>query len=178
MNNPISEKSIKRAKIILEKIGYVTARIKERDQARLQLHNHLEKLSETSNEKKINRLKLLMENVFNKEANLVKSNFYESEKVKELKEVIRKLTADHRKALDSLEYMKIHNKEYLKLKKIQEKRENILEKKMAVKMNSKIKDKLDVLENKYFEYKTSGKLPESKLKDLKIRIEKMKASLL
>lgn len=177
MEHPISEKSVKRAKIILEKIGYITARIKERDEARRKLTSLLEKLQENTTENKINRLKILIENVFDKEANLIRSDFYESKKVKELKNIIIKLTKNYKKGLEDLEYMKLHNKEYIKLKKLQDKREKLLEKKMAVKMNSKIKDKLEMLENKYLEYKTSGEYPESKLKNLKIRIEQMKISL-
>jgi len=181
MSYIINNESVKRAKVILEKVAYVTARIKERDEARQRLQTHIKALEKEVSQNKIDQLKILIDNLFNKEANLLRNNFYESEEIKKLKRILIKLTREHTKAMNALSYMKKHNKDYIKLKQLQNKREKFLEKKINQSLDKnkklKLRARLMELETKFKEYKYSGKVPNSMLSSMKNRIENIKKSL-
>ncbi|MBW3020701.1 hypothetical protein KY334_05370 [Candidatus Woesearchaeota archaeon] len=166
-------------------------RMKERDEARKQLRKHIDAIGKTSNENNISKLHNLIDNLFIKENELMKSNFYETQKVKEIRAVLHKLRKEHSDTMKELDRMKKVSREYERLKKIQDQREKLLELKikkkelndikkaeLEVKNQEKqdLKDHIKLLEAKYKEYKTSN-LSKTKLNQFKKRIDNLKKEL-
>ncbi|MBW2998385.1 hypothetical protein KY321_02490 [Candidatus Woesearchaeota archaeon] len=188
----MNQESVAKAKVLLHNVGFIINRIDERDEARTKLQKHIESIQKVAPDNKIKKLHNLIDNLFVKENELMKSNFYETEKVREIKLVLEELRKEHSVALRELDTMKKVSREYEQLKKIQEKREQLLEKKIKKKELSEIKkaeneakkaekqdlrDHIKVLEDKYKEYRDSKTLTKAKLATFKKRIDKLKKEL-
>jgi len=169
--------SIRKAKIVLKRIGHITNRLEARAKARVELDNHIKKIKKKPSDKKFNKLNLLINSVMNEEINLAKCNVIETQRVKDLKEIIRLMHKKHDLMETKLDELKKESEECQKIKKMNERRERALETKMKRKIDKEMAKKIEILEEKYKEYKKSGSLSKTELNKIKKRIDKLKISI-
>jgi len=168
----ISQTSIKKARVVLKRIGHITDRLKARKFAHETLQKHIQKIKDRPSNKKFDDLNLLINEAISEEVNLAKCDYKETERVKELKELIHLLKNRDQKQKNKIARLEKENKDYKKLKLQAERREKALDKKINQSLNQDMKEKLKNLEQQYKKYQKV--LPKTKLDTLKKRIQTLK----
>jgi len=171
----MNKTSVHRAKIVLKRIGEITARIDEREKAKVQLEKHIEKLKDKPSQHNLKKLNNLVQLALEKESNLARSQILESKRFKELNSTIDTLRKEHVSMEDQIDEMKESVQGYDKLKKHEERKQKALEKKTAKprkKPNAAITRKVKALEAKY--KKLTKKYSKNQLRPIKAKIDSLK----
>jgi len=171
----ISKTSIKKARVVLKNIGHITSRLKARKYAHDTLQKHINKIKDKPSNKKFDDLNLLINEAISEEVNLAKCNYKETERIKQLKELIHMLKDRDKKQKNKITRLEEENKDYKSLKLQATRREQALDRKINQGLNKDLNEKVKLLEQKYKEYKDI--LPKAKLETLKKRIQTIKRKI-
>ncbi len=175
----MNPRSIKKAKALLRRSGYIINRIKEREQAKAVLAKHIQEIRSNPTKQNIIKLDPLLEAAFEKERDIAMDHVAESKRIKELHQFIHLLTKQNTILKAEMFAVKDQMVDYSRLKKQDNRRKKLVEKKVKIKTEPevRIKEKVKELDDKYKEYVKSKKYSKAQLELIKEKIDRIKNSL-